>query len=153
MRRILLGGTAAFALSIGAAQAGGMAEPVMEPAVVEAATSSSSGGLIVPLLLLLIIAAAASGGSGAAAGGAASGGGVIAGAVSDRRVKTDLTWVGLTPDAIPVYRYRYIGLSTRFEGVMAQDVLARRPDAVVLNARGPMAVDYAKLGQSLRVLH
>lgn len=52
----------AAALSVAAttAFAGGMAEPVMEPEVVEAATSSSSGGIIVPLLLLLVIAAAAS---------------------------------------------------------------------------------------------
>jgi hypothetical protein len=40
--------------------AGGLAEPVMEAEVVEAATSSSAGGIIVPLLLLLVIAAAAS---------------------------------------------------------------------------------------------
>jgi hypothetical protein len=40
--------------------AGGMAEPVMEPEVVQAATSSSAGGVIVPLLLLLVLAAAAS---------------------------------------------------------------------------------------------
>ena len=39
---------------------GGMAEPVMEPEIVEAATSSSAGGIVVPLLLLLLIAAAAS---------------------------------------------------------------------------------------------
>lgn len=39
--------------------AGGLAEPVMEPEVVEAATSSSAGGIIVPLLLLVIIAAVA----------------------------------------------------------------------------------------------
>ena len=45
--------------------AGGMAEPVMEPAVVAAATSSSSAGIIVPLLLLLLVAAAVSGGSSA----------------------------------------------------------------------------------------
>ena len=40
--------------------AGGMAEPVMEPEIVQAATSSSAGGVIVPLLLLLVLAAAAS---------------------------------------------------------------------------------------------
>lgn len=49
-----------LALSAGSALAGGLAEPVMEPEVVEAATSSSSAGIIVPLLLLLLIAAAAS---------------------------------------------------------------------------------------------
>ena len=40
--------------------AGGLAEPVMEPEVVEATTSSSAGGIIVPLLVLLLVAAAAS---------------------------------------------------------------------------------------------
>jgi len=44
----------------GAVFAGGMAEPVMAPAVVEAQTSSSAGGIVVPLLLLVSIAAAAS---------------------------------------------------------------------------------------------
>jgi hypothetical protein len=39
--------------------AGGLAEPVMEPEVVEATTSSSAGGIIVPLLLLLVVAAVA----------------------------------------------------------------------------------------------
>lgn len=52
----------AAALSVAATSvfAGGLAEPVMEPEVVEAATSSSAGGFIVPLLLLLVIVAAAS---------------------------------------------------------------------------------------------
>ena len=52
----------AAALSVAATSsfAGGMAEPVMEPEVVEAKTSSSAGGIIVPLLLLVILAAAAS---------------------------------------------------------------------------------------------
>jgi C4-dicarboxylate transporter len=52
----------AAALSVAATSvfAGGLAEPVMEPEVVEAATSSSAGGFIVPLLLLIVIAAAAS---------------------------------------------------------------------------------------------
>ncbi|MEH7828690.1 hypothetical protein [Gemmobacter denitrificans] len=51
----------AAVLSVAAttAFAGGVAEPVMEPEVVEAATSSSAGGIVVPLLLLLVVAAAA----------------------------------------------------------------------------------------------
>jgi hypothetical protein len=55
---------AALTLTATSAVAGGLAEPVMEPEVVQAATSSSSAGIIVPLLLLLLIAAAASGGGG-----------------------------------------------------------------------------------------
>ena len=44
--------------------AGNLAEPMMEPDVVEAATGSSGGGLLIPILLLLFLAAAASGGGG-----------------------------------------------------------------------------------------
>ena len=41
--------------------AGGMADPVMDPApVVDKATPSSAGGIVVPLLVLLLVAAAAS---------------------------------------------------------------------------------------------
>ncbi|MBD3763784.1 MAG: hypothetical protein IE927_03340 [Rhodobacterales bacterium] len=58
MKKLVL--AAALTVAATATFAGGMAEPVMEPEVVEAATSSSSGGLIVPLLLLLVVAAAAS---------------------------------------------------------------------------------------------
>jgi hypothetical protein len=60
MRKVLLWGTAIFALTVGAASAGGLGEPAMEPEVVEAATSSSSSGLIVPFLLLVLLIAPAS---------------------------------------------------------------------------------------------
>jgi hypothetical protein len=143
MRRLLLGCTAATALSVNIAYAGGMAEPVMEPAVVEAQTSSSAGGLIVPLLLLLVIAAAVSGGGGSSA---------PTQAISDRRIKKDIRWVGLSADSLPIYRYRYHGMSTQFEGVMAQDVLHRKPEAVSLGANGVYAVDYSKLSAELRVV-
>jgi len=59
MKKIAL--AAALTLSATTAFAGGMAEPVTEPAVVEAkSASSSAGGIIVPLLVLLLVAAAAS---------------------------------------------------------------------------------------------
>ncbi len=122
------------------ALAGGMAEPVMEPEVVAAQTSSSAGGIIVPLLLLLVVAAAVAGSSGEDV------------SASDRRMKTDVTWVGMAK-GLPVYRYRYIGSAQRFEGVMAQDVLAAMPDAVVTYANGLMAVDYGRLGIKMKVIH
>ncbi len=62
MKKLAL--AAALSLAATTAFAGGVAEPVMEPEVVEAATSSSAGGIIVPLLLLLVIAAAVSSSSG-----------------------------------------------------------------------------------------
>ena len=58
MKKIAL----AAALSLGAttAFAGGMAEPIMEPApiVEETQAASSSGGIVVPLLILLVVVAA-----------------------------------------------------------------------------------------------
>jgi hypothetical protein len=63
MRRLLL--AAAMTGLTAPAMAGGLAEPVMEPEVVEAGTSSSAHGIIVPLMLLLLLIAAADSGSGA----------------------------------------------------------------------------------------
>jgi hypothetical protein len=60
MKKVLLLSSALVLAGSMSAFAGGLAEPVMEPEVVEAATSSSAGGIIVPLLLLLVILAASS---------------------------------------------------------------------------------------------
>ena len=61
MKKLVL--AASMSLLATGAFAGGLAEPVMEPEVVEAAAGSSAAGIVVPILLLLLIAAAASGGS------------------------------------------------------------------------------------------
>lgn len=143
MRRVLLGGCAVVALTGGLAVAGGMEEPTMPVAVVVQKTSSSAGGILIPLLLLILVAAAASSSSG-------GGGGTGVVNESDRRLKTDATWVGLTGDAIPVWRYRYKGTPQVFEGVMAQDVALRRPDALVTRSNGLLAVNYTRLGTDLR---
>ena len=56
MKKIAL--AAALSIAATTAFAGGMAEPVMEPAPVEAKAASSSGGMVLPLILLLVVAAA-----------------------------------------------------------------------------------------------
>ena len=59
MKKIAL--AAAITLTASTAFAGGMNQPVVEPAPVvdtTTTTSSSNGGLVVPLLLLLVVAAA-----------------------------------------------------------------------------------------------
>ncbi|MCB2129118.1 MAG: hypothetical protein KDE03_08580 [Rhodobacteraceae bacterium] len=59
MKKLAL--AAALSIAATSAFAGGMTEPVMEPApVVEESSSSSAGGIVVPLLVLLLVAAAAS---------------------------------------------------------------------------------------------
>ncbi|MGQ0565220.1 MAG: hypothetical protein ACT4OK_09120 [Gemmobacter sp.] len=142
MRRVLLGGCAMAALTGGLVQAGGLEEPTMPVEVVADKTSSSAGGILIPLLLLILVAAAAASSS--------DGGGGEVIVESDRRLKTDATWVGLTRDAIPVWRYRYKGTPQVFEGVMAQDVAMRRPDALVTRSNGLLAVNYTRLGTVLR---
>jgi len=141
MRRLIMS-TSVAALMGSAALAGGVTEVAPDEVVVAADRPSSKAGIVVPLLLLVLIAAAASGG----------GDGDDTAAASDRRIKTDVHWVGMA-QGLPVYRYRYIGTATRFEGVMAQDVLGARPDAVVTWPNGMLGVDYAKLGLRMKVVH
>lgn len=59
MKKIAL--AAALSLAASNAFAGGMAQPIVEPAPVVAEThtnSSSGGGYLIPLLLLVVVAAA-----------------------------------------------------------------------------------------------
>lgn len=58
MKKIAL--AAALSVAASTSFAGGMADPIMDPAPVETQASSSAGGIIVPLLVLLLVAAAAS---------------------------------------------------------------------------------------------
>jgi hypothetical protein len=141
MKRTLIT-TLAIALSTTQALAGGYVEPRVEPRVAPEVivedTSSSSAGIIVPLLLLVLIGAAiANRGSETAT-------------ISDARAKTDIVRVGATAEGLPLYQFRYIGDARVWEGVMAQDVLAYRPDAVLTGPGGVMLVDYAALGIEMR---
>ncbi|MXQ06241.1 hypothetical protein GQ651_00130 [Alphaproteobacteria bacterium GH1-50] len=65
---------------------------------------------------------------------------------SDERLKTDIRRVGTAPNGLPLYTFRYRGKRTTWRGVMAQDVLRIRPDAVRLGRDGYYRVYYWKLG-------
>ena len=132
------------------ALAGGMdqpmmeAEPMMEPEVVVEESTGTSGGFIVPLMLLAVIAAVAS-----------SGGDSDTSAIeepSDMRLKEDIVRVGATADGLPLYHFRYIGQDTVYRGVMAQDVLSHRPEAVTVGADGFYRVNYGMLGLEMTVV-
>ena len=58
MKKIAL--AAALSLAASSAFAGGLAQPVMEPAPVVEQSSAPSGGFLIPLLLLVLVAAAIS---------------------------------------------------------------------------------------------
>jgi hypothetical protein len=70
-------------------------------------------------------------------------------ATSDRRLKRDIAKLGPLDGDIDLYRYRYLWDDQEYVGVMAQDLLEARPDAVVKSADGYLAVDYARLGTRL----
>lgn len=72
---------------------------------------------------------------------------------SDIRLKEDILRVGATAHGLPLYRFRYIGQPAIYEGVMAQDVLAVMPEAVVTAEDGTMRVKYGMLGVEFRRIH
>lgn len=65
---------------------------------------------------------------------------------SDRRLKQDIVLLGRTVGGLHLYRYRYIGDSTLYVGVLAQEVATRWPAAVSQADSGYLQVDYGQLG-------
>ncbi|HKL70815.1 tail fiber domain-containing protein [Salibaculum sp.] len=120
--------------------AGGMAPAIeMEPVEVVEETGGSSANLIVPLILIALIAAASS-----------SSDSGLPPAASDMRLKDNITPVGTAANGLPLYQFTYRGSDIVFEGVMAQDVLSHRPEAVTTLPGGVMAVDYGLLGIEMK---
>ncbi len=143
MRRLLLA-SAIAAVAATSAIAGGYVAPVVAPApVVVEKGSSSSAGIWIPLALLLVIGLIV----------ANDDDGIDESEASDIRLKTDITRVGTAANGLPLYHFRYHGLPAVYEGVMAQDVLARFPDAVVVRPGGVLAVKYDMLGLEMKVVH
>ena len=148
MKTAVLTCALAVSLTAHAAFAGNLIEPVVEPPViVEETAAGSSGGIILPLVILLLIGVAV-----------ASGGGSTIPVLpeetlmSDERLKTDVIRVGTTVHDLPLYQYRYVFGAQRYEGVMAQDVMQVRPDAVHQLASGHLAVNYGALGIESRAV-
>ena len=83
-----------------------------------------------------------SGGGNSGGGGGGSGGG---GGWSDRRLKTDIHVVGRSPSGLTIYRFRYVWGGPVYVGVMAQDLLESRPEAVIRTDSGYFMVDYDRI--------
>jgi hypothetical protein len=66
-------------------------------------------------------------------------------ATSDRRLKRNVVRVGTHPLGVGLYEFSYIGSTVRHTGVMAQEVLAVRPEAVITGADGFYRVDYGAI--------
>jgi outer membrane immunogenic protein len=73
-------------------------------------------------------------------------------AISDARLKRDITLIGHLDDGLGLYSFRYLWSDTVYVGVMAQEVAATRPDAAARGADGYLRVNYGKLGLQMRTL-
>jgi hypothetical protein len=65
---------------------------------------------------------------------------------SDIALKHDIVRVGALDNGLGLYRFRYQWSDQPYVGVIAQEVLAVRPDAVNRGWEGYLRVDYDKLG-------
>jgi hypothetical protein len=72
---------------------------------------------------------------------------------SSMLVKKDIQRIGTTAYELPLYTFQYLDHGDRYQGVLAEEVLAVRPDAVRIGPDGVYLVDYAKLGIQLRRLN
>lgn len=63
---------------------------------------------------------------------------------SDRRLKSDVVRIGTLPNGLPLYEYTIFGRRRR--GVMADEVEAVMPEAVVTDPSGFKMVDYEAVG-------
>ena len=74
-----------------------------------------------------------------------------AGMFSDRRLKRDIERIGTDErTGLPIYEFSYdFEPRKRYQGVMADEVLERYPEAVSHDDRGFMMVDYDMLGISM----
>ena len=72
---------------------------------------------------------------------------------SDIRLKYDISTVG-AENGFPIYTFRYKGdpMAVQYRGVMAQDVMETRPDAII-PVGNYMGVDYGKLGIHFGKVH
>ncbi|MEM7194728.1 MAG: tail fiber domain-containing protein [Pseudomonadota bacterium] len=68
--------------------------------------------------------------------------------ISDLRLKENVTDLDVTSNGHKLYRFSYIDdpHSIEYVGVMAQDLLEYKPDAVLVGDQGYYQVNYSKLG-------
>jgi hypothetical protein len=79
-------------------------------------------------------------------------GGRQRGGFSDIELKRDVVKLGSLTGGIGLYRFRYNWSDQVYVGVIAQEVMAIRPDAVARGDDGYLRVDYRRLGARLQTL-
>ena len=91
-------------------------------------------------------AARAGGGGGRGGGGGGGRGGGGGGRRSDVALKHDIMLLGHLDNGLGFYRFSYYGSDKAYVGVMAQEVQAVAPDAVIRGQDGYLRVNYDKIG-------
>jgi hypothetical protein len=66
--------------------------------------------------------------------------------LSDARLKRNVVRVGKLDNRVVLYRFNYLDSSDVYVGVIAQEVLAVVPEAVIIGEDGFMRVNYERLG-------
>lgn len=77
-------------------------------------------------------------------------------AFSDRTLKENIEFVNYSNSGIPIYQFEYINKNYgqgRFEGVMAQDLIDIKPEALIVDKSGYYKVDYSKLDVNFKKLN
>ena len=62
--------------------------------------------------------------------------------LSDVSLKENIVHVGKSPSGINIFEYNYQGETTRHRGAMAQEVLVKKPEAVVEMDNGYLGINY-----------
>ena len=70
---------------------------------------------------------------------------------SDGRMKEDMSYLYTSDEGHNVYSFKYKGNDTVYSGVIAQEVLDVKPEAVS-NINGKLAVDYSRIDVNMEVL-
>lgn len=121
-----------------------LSQGALEKAIVNAQTNIDVNGYLSQEAQFKGMAKAAkASGIGAIVGGVVSAASVVA--MSDRRLKRDISHVGMHGN-IEISRFRYIGDDKWRVGVMADDVATHAPHALGPMIEGYATVDYGKLG-------
>ena len=68
----------------------------------------------------------------------------------DVRLKEDIKKIGTSIQGYDIYKFKYIDENTEYIGVMAQDVMERKPEAVKKLPSGYYGVDYSQLDVEFR---
>jgi hypothetical protein len=131
MRHAPLAATLCLALATTSVHAQTL-QPQMSAQDVANGTQVERSHIIVPIFAMLLLLAASQG--------------TRMEGPSDARFKTDIIPVGRTSHGLTLYEFGYLHREGRFRGVMAQEVMTHRPDAVIVGPGGFLRVDYGALG-------